>query len=144
MNHEEWVNSIERVGVIAGCVIKHDGKYLLVQEKQSKAYGLWNLPAGHVDKGETLEDAARRETKEESGFEVKIVGEIGVFHDSAKEAVKHAYIAQIVGGKLTIQPNEILDAKWLTYQEIADLNNDHKIRASWIWESITRAEKSGG
>ena len=34
--------------VVAGEKKEKDGKFLLVQEKQPKAYGLWNLPAGHV------------------------------------------------------------------------------------------------
>ena len=54
------------VPVVAGCVIQKDGKYLLVQEKQQKVYGLWNLPAGHVDEGETFEEAAIRESQEET------------------------------------------------------------------------------
>jgi hypothetical protein len=40
MNQIDWEASIERAGVVAGCLIKKDSKYLLVQEKQPKAYGL--------------------------------------------------------------------------------------------------------
>ena len=58
--------------VVAGAVLKKDGKYLLVQEAQSKAYGLWNLPAGRVDVGDTIEQTAVKEAKEESGFDVKL------------------------------------------------------------------------
>ncbi len=36
----KWEDTVEWVGIIAGCIIKQDGKYLLVQEKQPKAYGL--------------------------------------------------------------------------------------------------------
>lgn len=60
-------------GVVAGCVIKKDGNYLLVQERQPKVYGKWNLPAGHVDKDETIEQAAVREAKEETGYEVELI-----------------------------------------------------------------------
>lgn len=47
-----------KVEVVAGVVIKQDGKYLLLQEKQPKAYMLWNFPAGKVDIGETFEQTA--------------------------------------------------------------------------------------
>jgi len=45
------------IQVVAGCVLEKDGKYLLVQEKQKAAYEKWNLPAGRVDAGETVEQA---------------------------------------------------------------------------------------
>ena len=57
---------------IAGCLIEHDKKFLLVQEAKPAVYGKWNTPAGHVDEGETLEEAALRETKEETGYDVMI------------------------------------------------------------------------
>ena len=47
--------------VVAGVVLEHDGTYLLVQEKQPRAYGLWNLPAGRVDEGDTIEQTAVKE-----------------------------------------------------------------------------------
>jgi ADP-ribose pyrophosphatase YjhB (NUDIX family) len=50
--------------MVAACLIKRDGKYLLVQEKQPKAYGLWNLPAGKVDEGYTIEETAIKEAKD--------------------------------------------------------------------------------
>ena len=68
-----------KVEVVAGVVIKKDGKYLLIQEKKPKAYMLWNFPAGKVDVGESIEQAAIREAKEESGYDVELIKEIAVF-----------------------------------------------------------------
>jgi len=83
-----------QVRVVAGVVIRKDDKYLLVQEKQPKAYGLWNFPAGMVDVGESLEQAAIREAKEESGYDVELIKEIEIFHTFATDVVKHAYEAK--------------------------------------------------
>lgn len=138
---QRWLESIEQVGLVCGCVLEKDGKYLLVQEKQGKVYGLWNLPAGYVDKGETLEEAAKREVKEECGYDVKVGELILVHHHDAKVPVKHAFNAEIIGGELKIQPEEILDAKWLTFKEIETLNDEGKIRSPWIWEAINMVEK---
>lgn len=128
-----------KVEVVAGVVLKQDGKYLLVQEKQPKAYGLWNLPAGKVDVGETLEEAAIREAKEEVGYNVKLTNKIGIFQDTATEAVKHAFEAEIVSGELNFPEDEMLDAKWLTYEQVKDLKD--KMRSSWILGAINQLEK---
>ena len=140
MTQQEWENSVEWIGVVAGSVIKKDGKYLLVQEKQPKAYGLWNLPAGYVDKGEEVEAAAVREAKEESGYDVKLDGLIGLYHETTKEPVKHIFRAHIVGGELRAQEDEILDVKWLTYDEVKTLNSEGKLRAAFIFEVISKVE----
>ena len=72
MDDKQWRESVEWVGIVAGCLIEKDGRYLLVQEKQPKVYGLWNLPAGYVDKGEAIRQAAIREAKEESGMPLNL------------------------------------------------------------------------
>lgn len=141
MTQEEWQKSVEWVGVVAGCVLRQDGKYLLVQEKQPKVYGLWNVPAGYTDKGETVEQAAVREVKEESGFDVKLGQKLGVYHEGIPKPVKHIFAAEIVGGELHIQEDEILDAKWLTFEEIQTLGKEGKLRAAWITDAVSKLEK---
>jgi len=49
--------------------------------------GAWDLPAGYLDPGESFEDAARRETREEAGIEVELTGVSGVYHSPAANAV---------------------------------------------------------
>lgn len=118
--------------------MKQNDKYLLVQEAQPRAYGLWNVPAGHVDKGETLEGAAVREVREESGYDVKLIEEIALIHETAPQSVKHIYSAEITGGELIPQEGEILDAQWLAFDEIKELNKNNKLRKPWVWEVIEK------
>ena len=139
---QRWEESIEQVGLVCGCVLKKDNKYLLVQEKQGKVYGLWNLPAGYVDKGETLQQAAKREAKEEVGYDVEVGELLLVVHDTAKESVKHAFRGTIIGGDLKIQTEELLDAKQLTYEEVKALKSESKIRSRIHWQAIDMVEKS--
>src|SRR5690242_2840577 len=122
------MTDIQLVPIIAGCLITKDGTYLLVQEKQPKAYGLWNLPAGRVDEGESIEEGAIREAKEETGLEVALGEQICIEHDAADRPVFHAFRATIVGGELHFDPEEMLDAKWLSLDEIKALNDQGKIR----------------
>jgi 8-oxo-dGTP pyrophosphatase MutT (NUDIX family) len=136
-------SEIIQVKVIAGVVVKKDGKYLLVQEggPLSRACrGLWNFPAGKVDPGETFEEAAAREAKEESGFDVKIIRKIGIFQATPTEAVKHAFLAEIVGGEIEYPKEEILDARWFTLDEIYGIKD--KLREGWVLNAIEIVEKS--
>lgn len=123
------------VPVVAGVVIKQNNKYLLVQEKKPSAYGLWNFPAGHVDVGESFEEAAIREAKEEVGYDVKLVQKINVFHEATDAPVKHTFAAKIVGGNLKFPEDEILDAKWFSFDEIKNMKD--KLRKSdWMIETL--------
>ncbi len=126
--------------VVAGVVIKKDGKYLLIQERKPVVYGQWNLPAGRVDVGDTLEKTAIKEAKEESGYDVKILRKLGIYQNEATEAVKHAYHAEIIGGELAFPKDEIMDARWMTFDEIVSLKE--KLRGSWVLEAISAVENS--
>lgn len=141
LSQEEFEASIAWARVVAGCVIRDDkGKYLLVQEAQKRVYGLWNIPAGLVDKGESIEEAAVREAREECGLTVELLGKVGVWHEGVETPVKHAFTAKIIKGTIRPQPDEILDVKWFSYDEIVRMNQDGKIRAPWIFEAISQVE----
>jgi ADP-ribose pyrophosphatase YjhB (NUDIX family) len=142
MNQQEWEASVERVGVVVGCLVKENDRYLMVQENQDSARGLWNLPAGHVDKGESLEDAAVRETKEETGLAVRLIAHLAIYHEAASKSVKHVFGAEVVGGGLKAQEGEILDVGWLTYDQIEEIQHDGKIRAPWVWDVIVKDHES--
>ncbi len=64
------------VGV--GAVVIHDNKVLLVKLKYGRARGLWLIPGGMVDPGETLQEAVIREVKEETGMRIRPEGIIGI------------------------------------------------------------------
>ena len=68
-------------------IIEKNKKILLVQEVHNKSYersrGLWTIPAGRVEEQETLTQAAKREVKEETGFDVELSGLIGVYQMSS-------------------------------------------------------------
>jgi 8-oxo-dGTP diphosphatase len=104
--------------IIASVVIQQDNKYLMIQEKTPKILGLWNLPGGKVDQGETIEQAAVREAREETGYEVELVNKIGIFQRNSNEPPKHVFEAKIIGGKLSFPEDEILSAEWFTATEI--------------------------
>ena len=65
------------VGV--GAVVVRDGKALIVKRAHDPRKGEWSLPGGRVELGESLEDATRREIKEETGLDVDVGPLVEVF-----------------------------------------------------------------
>ncbi len=109
--------------IVVGGLVERGGKILLIQEKKPVAYGLWNTPAGWLDLGETPAEGAKREVKEETGFDVKINGLLGVYimpslHDQKLLIAKIVFICSITGGKMKFPKDEILDVKWFAPEEV--------------------------
>ena len=109
--------------IVVGTVVEKDGKILLVQEKQPRAYGLWNTPAGWLDKGESVLDGAKRETKEETGFDVEINSLLGIYvgpglADPNLIVIKIMFRSSITGGELKFSKDELLNVKWFNPSEI--------------------------
>lgn len=95
--------------ISAGGVIMHDGSTLLLRSFR----GDWVLPKGRVEEGETLQETALREVKEESGLECEIIKYIGFvrynFRLQNKEVVHkkvHYYSMRWTGGKPLPQQEE--------------------------------------
>jgi 8-oxo-dGTP diphosphatase len=112
----------------AGTIIQDEsGRILLVQEGKEHIKGQWNIPSGGYDGDETIEEAAKRETLEETGLEVELEGVIGIYTRDAerKPDVKNVMIvfeASKTGGTLKSgYQDEILDAGYFEPEEIQDL-----------------------
>ena len=139
MSQAEWEASIQRVGVVVGSLVKRGNKYLLVKETPNGDV-VYNLPAGHVDKGEQLEKAAVREAKEETGYDIRLVEQIALYHESAPQSVKHIYLAEIIGGEELAQEGEILEVVWHSFDEIVELEKTGQMRAPWVFDVISKFE----
>ncbi len=58
--------------IVAGCVPEHEGRILLCRRAIEPRLGFWTIPAGFMENGETIQDAARRESAEEAEAHVEI------------------------------------------------------------------------
>ncbi|MBF7144850.1 MULTISPECIES: NUDIX hydrolase [Pseudomonas] len=65
--------------IIAGCIVEHEGRYLLSQRAIAPRPGTWTLPAGFMEAGETTEQAALREVWEETGVTAQITAPYSIF-----------------------------------------------------------------
>jgi 8-oxo-dGTP diphosphatase len=137
---DESKNAFATTQVICGVVIERDGKYLLVQERKQSAYGKWNLPSGRVERGETLERAAIREAKEETGFDVKLIEQLLTIQRAANYPVLHSFRAEIVDGILKFPKSELLSAVWYTYEEIVALQKELR-NSEYVLGSIQKARQ---
>jgi 8-oxo-dGTP pyrophosphatase MutT (NUDIX family) len=130
--------------LVAGVAVRNDqGQYLLVQEAKARVRGLWNWPAGKLDPGETLQEAAVREAKEETGFDVRLTGQDYFYKGEGAKGlnhVTHLFRGEIVGGHLQHQPGELLDAGWFSPDDIRRLCKEGRTRGSWVVEAVDMIE----
>jgi 8-oxo-dGTP diphosphatase len=114
------------VGVAA--VVLRDGHVLLVQRGREPARGLWGLPGGMLELGETLAEGVRREVWEECGVEIEVGAVVGVFEPMQRDTegrlryhyVVLDYLARYVGGELQAA-DDADDARWIRLEELERL-----------------------
>lgn len=79
-----------------------DGRVLLTRRSIEPSRGKWTFPGGFVEWGEPVEDAALRETWEETGLKAELDGLVGVFSYAGFPIVIVVYRARVLGGTITL------------------------------------------
>jgi ADP-ribose pyrophosphatase YjhB (NUDIX family) len=103
--------------VVAGTVFTLDGGIVLLKRGVEPEIGKWVFPGGYVDRGESVQDAAVRETKEECQLDVKLGPLLNVYSYPRSANVIVVYTADVVGGVLTAA-DESTDARIFSPKEI--------------------------
>jgi 8-oxo-dGTP pyrophosphatase MutT (NUDIX family) len=111
--------------VSAGGVVVHEGKVLVIVPTRRAADGSFvlGLPKGHLDKGETTEQAATREVREETGVEAELVGELGEvrywYVRDRRRIAKSVFffLFRYVHGDLADHDDEVLEVRWMDFVE---------------------------
>jgi ADP-ribose pyrophosphatase YjhB (NUDIX family) len=129
-------------------IIEYQDQGLVLIERQKPPYG-WALPGGFVEYGESLEEAATREAKEETGLDVNLLGQFHAYSDPQRDPRQHT-ITTVFVARGTGHPQAASDARSLgiyTPEELpSSLAFDHdrilqdylKVRKQWL------AKDSGG
>jgi ADP-ribose pyrophosphatase YjhB (NUDIX family) len=89
----------------------------LIRRSIEPGYGLWTFPAGYVNRGERVEDAAVRETREEACLEVELDRLVGVYSYPGRPVVIIVYAGIVVGGSLACGM-EALEAEAFRHEDI--------------------------
>ena len=108
--------------------IFRDGRILIVRRARPPAHGIYTLPGGGVELGETLEEAVTREVREETALEIAPVGLAGyrqaIARDAKGDIERHFVIlpfaARWIAGEVTLN-EELAEAHWLLPGELAGL-----------------------
>lgn len=124
--------------VTVATIVEKDNKFLMVEEDLHDKK-LLNQPAGHLDEGETLIQAAIRETLEESAWKVKISHMIEFAQWTSPNSDTHFLRACFAGIALEHFPDQKLDdgiirALWMSRNEVAQ--NIHRLRSPLVLHHI--------
>src|SRR5690348_16995882 len=116
-----------RMVVTCSLVIEQDEKLLLVQEADPDIYGLWNQPAGHVEPGETFEACALREAREETGYDVELIGLQSIYYDIAAgdEDLNICFLARPLGEARYPLADDVLGTRWFSREELLAFPREH-------------------
>ncbi|GAA0177162.1 hypothetical protein SH2C18_04380 [Clostridium sediminicola] len=125
--------------IIAGCVVLDNyNRILMVQQGKGVIKELWNFPSGRLENNEKLLNAAIREVEEETGYKISVSGLLGVYNFISvnnDQVIMFCYTGEVVGGSLKYDNNEIINVKWLSIDEIAELS-DSKLRTHTLIRKI--------
>jgi len=133
---------------VSAAIIR-DGHVLLVQRARAPAEGLFTLPGGKVELGETLHDAVAREAREETGLQIEPVALAGtrevVQRGRDNRVERHfvilAFAARWLAGEPVLNA-ELAEARWLRPSEIRTLRTTEGL-AEIVAAAFERMEQAG-
>jgi 8-oxo-dGTP diphosphatase len=114
--------------VAVGAIVFKDNCVLLVRRGQAPSEGVWAIPGGSVEIGETLQEAAEREIFEETGIRIRAGKPIYTFdvidRDADGKIRFHYVIVDLAADYVSGQPaggDDASEARWVSTQQISEL-----------------------
>jgi 8-oxo-dGTP diphosphatase len=105
----------------AGLLIDDDGKWLVVKKKYGGLKDKWSIPAGFVEAGETIDEAAIREVYEETGIQGEVIELLGIRTGVIRGVTSDNMVVFLLrrkGGSLLPAPGEIETAAFLSPDDL--------------------------
>jgi len=114
------IEKLPQVKITCGVVAERNGKILIIREAEPQYKNKLNQPSGGIHKGETLLETGVRQVKEETGYDVKIEGLLGVYQRILKDgssSIRFCMRGKIVGSKKK-PGKEVKQILWVSPKEI--------------------------
>lgn len=110
------------MNVVVGCIVKKEDKFLMVKEGRGRCQGMWNFPIGHLEENETIIEGAKRETLEETGYEVDIHKMLPIteLYQNNKKYILIRFLAT-PKEKIKDYESTIAEIKWMRQEEILNI-----------------------
>lgn len=111
--------------IIVGGIIEKDNKILMVKEAKKKCYGKWNVPAGHLEEGETICEGAIREIFEETGCKVRLKNVLPIMSKDIENTtlIIITFTTELIEENISFNQEEILDVKWISKKELINMTD---------------------
>ena len=116
-------------------LVARDGKLALVRRGVEPHIGRWSFPSGYVDRGERVEDAAVRETLEETGLHVRLTGLVGLYSETDQPVALAVYAAEVVCGELAAG-HDAQGADFFDIDRLPPLPFPHDYRILKDWKAF--------
>lgn len=126
---------------LAGCVLFGEKRDIYLLHRNKSGFTQWELPGGKVEPGETLEQAAIRELREELGVEVTLKRKLGEtsFSENSLEYIYTWFIAEVTEGALSICERGIFDnLKSFSIEELSGLKLSSNMKK--LHDAVLRGE----
>ena len=137
----EYEGNLNHVGPIAAAdaAVSRDGRLLLIKREDN---GLWAMPGGLADVGETLAEAAQRELREETNVRGRAITLLGIFdsrlcHSRTKSHVYHTIFLVDPGDSVPVAGPETTDVGFFSEDDLPDLSPGHHIRVPITFKLIS-------
>ena len=113
--------------IIVGGIIEKDNKILMVKEAKKKCYGKWNVPAGHLEDGETIFEGAIREIFEETGCKVRLKNVLPIINKELENVtfLLITFTTELLEENISFNKEEILDIKWFSKEELKNMTSEN-------------------
>ncbi|MDN3522483.1 NUDIX domain-containing protein [Halomonas ramblicola] len=128
--------------VTVACVVERAGSFLMVEEDRGGTQTVFNQPAGHLEPGERIRDAALREVEEETAWRVGISDYLGMYVYEAPDGLtfhSHAFLGMALAHMGNDLDPAIHAVHWLPLEELEALDRQRRLRSPLVLRRVRDA-----